>query len=240
MVALANPQQTNQKTKVKTETPSREWDSVRLEATSRRRWKWALFATVLIAGGGAAGAWVGFVGKETQAVAVLAADLPAGHVISAADVTSVETAPSEGLRLLAPDTVEGMVLTRPVSAGSPLVAGAVSDSALWPERGAALLTVPVTVLPQDLEAGTTVDLIPSGSGPEAAEDEEGAAQEVTALVHRVVVDGGDGFGPGDQAVEVVVSRSMAAQVARAVASGEVQVAVINPHDQRDENGEGSE
>ena len=241
MVALANPQQTNQKTKDKTESPGREWESVRLEATSRRRRKWALLATALIAGGGAAGAWAGFVGKETQAVAVLAADLPAGHVISAADVTSVQTAPSEGLRLLDPETVEGMVLTRPVSAGSPLVAGAVSDGALWPERGSALLTVPVTVLPQDIEAGTTVDLIPGGSVRGAAEDEEDTAQEVTALVHRVVVGDADGFGSGDQAVEVVVPRSVAGQVARAVASGEVQVAVVNPHEQsQSEDGEGGE
>lgn len=155
MVALANPQKTNQKNKGKTEVPdgSREWESVRLAATSRRRWKWALLATALIAGGGAAGAWAGFAGEDTLPVAVLAADLPAGHVITASDVTSVEAAPAEGLRLLAPDRVEGMVLARPVSEGSPLVAGAVSETAVWPEKGSALVVVPVAVLPQGLEEG---------------------------------------------------------------------------------------
>src|SRR5690606_4278136 len=116
----------------------------------------------------------GFAGQDTVPVAVLAADLPAGHVITASDLTSVEAAPSEGLRLLAPDTVEGMVLARPVSAGSPLVAGAVSETAVWPEQGSALVAVPVTVLPQGLEAGTTVDLIPTGGGAqEVAEGDEG-------------------------------------------------------------------
>lgn len=248
MVALANPQQTNQKTKVKAKAPDRgrEWESVRLAATSRRRWKWALLATALIVGGGAAGAWAGFAGEETKHVAVLATDLPAGHVISASDLTSVEAVPSEGLRLLEPGTVEGMVLARPVSAGSPLVAGSVSETAVWPEQGAALVAVPVTVLPQGLEAGTTVDLIPAGGGAqEVAESDEVSAQGgsgvVTALVHRVVADGGDGFGPGAQAVEVVVPREDAGRVAGAVAAGEVQVAVVNPHEQdQDQDGEGSE
>ena len=86
MVALANPQKTNQKNKDKTtHGEGREWESVRLVATSRRRWKWALVATVLIAGGGAAGAWAGFAGEDMLPVAVLAADLPAGHVITASD-----------------------------------------------------------------------------------------------------------------------------------------------------------
>ncbi|GAA1112452.1 hypothetical protein GCM10009603_35420 [Nocardiopsis exhalans] len=248
MVALANPKQTNQKTKNKTEAPDggREWESVRLAATSRRRWKWALLATALIVGGGAAGAWAGFAGEDTVPVAVLSADLPAGHVISASDVASVEAVPSEGLRLLAPDRVEGMVLARPVSAGSPLVAGSVSETAVWPERGSALVALPVAVLPQGLEAGTTVDLIPTGGGAqEVVEDDEntvqGSSGVVTALVHRVVADGGDGFGPGDQAVEVVVPREDAGRVAGAVAAGEVHIAVVNPHEQAEnQDGEGSE
>ncbi|MGW5878991.1 SAF domain-containing protein [Nocardiopsis terrae] len=219
---------------------------MRLAATSRRRWKWALLATALIVGGGTAGAWAGFAGEDTVAVAVLAADLPAGHVIVAEDVTSIEAAPSEGLRLLGPDTVEGMVLARPVSAGSPLVAGAVSETAVWPEQGSALVAVPVTVLPQGLEAGTTVDLLSAGGGTqEVAENDEGTVQGgsgvVTALVHRVVADSGDGFGSGGQAVEVVVPREEAGRVAGAVAAGEVHIAVVNPHEQaQSEDEEGGE
>ncbi|WP_307851146.1 SAF domain-containing protein [Nocardiopsis sp. MG754419] len=167
-------------------------------------------------------------------MAVLAADLPAGHVISAEDLVSVETTPSEGLRLLGPDTVTGMVLTRPVPAGSPLVASAVSDSALWPERGSALVAVRAAVLPQDVQAGTTVDLIPGGTAPEAAEEEDteqASPGVVTALVHRVVADAGDGFGTESQVVEVVVPREAVGRVSDAVSAGEVQVAVVNPHEQ---------
>ncbi|GAB3734064.1 SAF domain-containing protein [Nocardiopsis nanhaiensis] len=238
MVALANPQQTNQKNKDKAASPGadREWESVRLAATSRRRWKWALLAAALIVGGGAAGAWAGYAGEETGAVAVLADDLPAGHVITAGDVTTVEVAEADGLRLMAPEAVEGMALTLPVPGGSPLTAGAVSDTALWPEEGSAVVTVPVTALPHGLEAGTTVELIPAEGGAEAAaESGEGQPDEapgaVTALVHRVVAEADDGFGTGAQAVEVVVSRADAGQVARAVAGGDIQVAVVNPHEQ---------
>ncbi|SIO89567.1 hypothetical protein BQ8420_22245 [Nocardiopsis sp. JB363] len=90
-----------------------------------------------------------------------------------------------------------------------------------------------------------MDLVPAGGVPEAAEDDGDTAQDgsgvVTALVHRVVADSGDGFGPGGQAVEVVVPREQTGQIADAVAAGEVQVAVVNPHEQaQDQDGEGNE
>jgi hypothetical protein len=249
MVALANPNKTDQKTK-EPSGGSGEWESVRLAATSRRRWKWALLAGALIASGCVAGAWAGLASQDTRTVAVLTADLPAGHVVGAEDVTSVESAPVEGLRLLAPDTVEGMVLTRPVSAGSPLVAGSVGDSALWPEQGRAVVAVPVGPLPQDLVEGATVDLVFPGAAPAQTAEGEGADDDslevssgvVTGLVHRVVADEGDGFGNGRQVLEVVLPRDQAASLSRAVAGGQAQVTVLNPHDQAQAvaEGEGAE
>ncbi|MEE2038935.1 SAF domain-containing protein [Nocardiopsis sp. CT-R113] len=239
MVALANPKQKNQKTGDTNPSAFGEWESVRLAATSRRRWKWGLLAGALIATGGVAGAWAGLAGEETRTVAVLTADLPAGHVISADDVTSAETVVAEGLRLLPPATVEGMVLTRPVPAGSPLVAASVADSALWPEPGQAVVAVPVSTIPQDLVEGTTVDLVPTGIAPaEVAEGDGGqdsgtqaSSGVVTGLVHRVVADEGDGFSAGQQVVEVVLPRDRAADLSRAVAGGQAQVAVVNPQEQ---------
>ncbi|WP_236572079.1 SAF domain-containing protein [Nocardiopsis sp. FR4] len=210
-----------------------EWESVRLAAVSRRRWKWGLLAGVLIAAGGIAGAWAGLASEETRTVAVLTADLPAGHVVTAEDVVSVELHETEGLRLLTPEVAEGMVLTKPVPGGSPLVAGSVSDSALWPEPGQAVLAVPVTTLPRDMAAGTTVDLVPTGAAPgETAEGEEptGEPGVVTGLVHRVVSDGEEGLGGGRQVVEVVLPRDQVARFSRAAAGGDVQVVVVNPHE----------
>ncbi|OKI21364.1 hypothetical protein A6A08_21240 [Nocardiopsis sp. TSRI0078] len=210
-----------------------------MAATSRRRWRWGLLAGALIVAGGAAGAWAGLASDETRTVAVLNADLPAGHMITAADVTSVDLAEAEGLRLLTPEVAEGMVLTRPVPAGSPLVAGSVSDSALWPEPGQAVVAVPVTTVPADLREGTTVDLVAvaaHGQVPEAEEeDAEGSSAQspsgvVTGLVHRVVASDEDGFGDGQQAVEVVLPRDQAAHFSRAAAGEEIQVLVVNPHE----------
>ncbi|WP_236568035.1 SAF domain-containing protein [Nocardiopsis sp. FR6] len=238
MVALANPSKTDQKTKEMPAGATGEWESVRLAAASRRRWKWGLLAGVLIAAGGGAGSWAGLASEETRPVAVLNADLPAGHVISAEDVSLVDMAETEGIHLLSPETVTGMVLARPVPAGSPLVAASVADSSLWPEQGQAVLAVPVSTIPQDLEEGATVDLITpdavpgeeaEGDGPEDT-DPTGSSDVVTGLVHRIVTDDGDGFGSGQKVLEVVLPRHHAAHLSRAVAGGQAQVTIINPRE----------
>lgn len=231
MVALAKPQQTHQKSsEPRVGGGSGEWESVRLAAASRRRWKWGLLAGALIAAGGAVGAWAGLAGEETRTVAVLTSDLPAGHLITAADVASVDLAEAEGLRLLTPEVAEGMVLTRPVPAGSPLVAGSVSDSALWPEPGQAVVALPVTTAPADLAKGTTVDLVTlAAPGEGGGDDAEALPGAVTGLVHRVTA-AEDGLGAGQQVVEVVLPRDEAASFSRAAAGQEVQIAVVNPHE----------
>ncbi|WP_236567998.1 SAF domain-containing protein [Nocardiopsis sp. FR6] len=230
MVALAKPERTDRESGAsRAKDTGPEWESVRLVAASRRRWKWGLLAGALIVAGGAAGAWVGLAGEDTRTVAVLTADLPAGHLITAEDVASVDLGEADGLRLLTPEVAEGMVLTRPVPAGSPLVADSVSDSAQWPEQGRAMVAVPVSTLPQGLEAGTTVDLITAAVGEESDEDSPSEAGAVTGLVHRVMT-GEEGFGSGGHIVEVVLPRDRAVWFSRAVAGGEAQLAVVNPHE----------
>ena len=234
MVALANPKGTDRKSRKKSErgVGEKEWESVRLAAVSRRRWKWGLLAGGLIAAGTVAGAWAGLAGEETRAVAVLATDLPAGHPLATADLISVDLAETEGLRLLTPEAAEGMVLTRPVPAGSPLVAGSVSDSALWPEPGQAVVAVPVSTVPADLREGTTVDLVALGAPGEGTEDSgaEDPPGVVTGLVHRVSASDEGGFGGGQQVVEVVLARDQATHFSRAAAGREVQVVVENPYE----------
>ncbi|MDE3721442.1 SAF domain-containing protein [Nocardiopsis sp. N85] len=238
MVALANPKYDNRKTRENPAGTEGEWESVRLAATSRRRWKWGLLAGALIFSGGFAGAWAGLASEDTHMVAVLAADLPAGHVLTAQDVSPVEAEGIEGLRLLAPDAVEGMALSRPMTAGSPLVAGSVADSGLWPEPGTALLAVPVATVPQDMEPGASVDLIATRPAPDEAVEEAGPGEDgsgsapgvVTGLVHRVASGSEDGFGGGHQVVEVVLPRDRAARFSQASAGGDVQVALVDPRE----------
>ncbi|MEV2279435.1 SAF domain-containing protein [Nocardiopsis sp. NPDC049922] len=206
---------------------------MRLAAVSRRRWKWALLAAGLIGAGGMAGAWAGWVLDDARPVAVLAADLPAGHLLTASDVRSVEMGEVEGVRLLSPQQVQGQVLTRPTLAGSPLVDGSVGESVVWPELGRAVVAVPVSTVPHGLEAGTTVDVVTprsASTGTGGGEDgENGARGAVTGSVHRVL-PAEDTLGTGERVVEVVMSRDQATYVSRAVADGPAQLLVLNPHE----------
>ncbi|MFV2198832.1 SAF domain-containing protein [Nocardiopsis sp. LOL_012] len=221
MVALANPKQTDRENSQETNA-GRGREPVRLAATSRRHWKWGLLAAALVGAGGMAGAWAGLALEDTRPVAVLASDLPAGHVLTAADVRTADVPEAEGLRMLTPQQVHGQVLTRPTLAGSPLVTGSVGDRAVWPDEGQAVAAVPVATVPHGLEAGTAVDVVVSG----AAEGTTGAS---TGFVHRVV-SAEDGFGGGQQVVEVVLSREQAAHVSRAAAETPAQIVVVHPRD----------
>ncbi|OLT26906.1 hypothetical protein BJF83_20055 [Nocardiopsis sp. CNR-923] len=197
-----------------------------MAAVSRRRWKWALLAAGLIGAGGMAGAWAGWVLDDARPVAVLAADLPAGHVLTASDVRPVEMGEVEGVRMLSPQQVQGQVLTRPTLAGSPLVAGSVGDRVVWPDLGRAVVAVPVSTVPHGLEAGATVDVVTPTGGDGDADASLGA---VTGSVHRVLPTE-DTLGTGERVVEVVMSRDQATYVSRAVADGPAQLLVLNPHE----------
>ncbi|MFY7064701.1 SAF domain-containing protein [Nocardiopsis changdeensis] len=194
-----------------------------MAATSRRRWKWGAAAVLMVASGIGLGAWAGWAGEDTVQVAVAGADLPAGHVLTAQDVTTVETVPAEGLHLLSTEDVTGMVLAQPVSAGTPLVEGALAEEAAWPEPGSSLVAVPVATVPRGLTAGTTVDVIPS------VHSDDSGAQVITGLVHHVASHD-DGFGTGGHVVEVLVPRDQAAALSRSLAGEAAHVVLVNRQD----------
>ncbi|GHD36575.1 hypothetical protein GCM10007147_44010 [Nocardiopsis kunsanensis] len=239
MVSLADPGQ-KERDKRTTDRASdhAEWGSVRLAATSRRRWRWGLLAGVLIAAGAGAGAVAGTWADETRTVAVLVDDLPAGHTVTGDDIRAVDLHEPDGFRLVAPQMAEGMVLTRPVPAGSPLVAASVADTAMWPERGQAVVSVPVATMPSGMEEGTTVDLIPT-----ATSEDQGVQDEdtVTGVVHQAEHQE-DELGSAEQVVEVVLPRDQAASLSRSMAGEEAGLAVVNPVDEQveSEEGEGAE
>lgn len=237
MVTLAQSKRTDQKTR----ESDTGWESVRLAATSRRRWRWGITAAALVAAGAAVAAGAGLAGDDTRTVAVVTADLPAGHVVTAADVGAIDLAHVAGWDLLAPEEVEGAVLARPLGAGSPVLPGAVADTALWPGPGEAVVAVPVTTLPQAVVDGALVEIVtahrPAAEGEGAGEP----AGTVLGRVHRVRT-ADDQFGGADTVVEVVLARHQAPDVARAASGNGVQMVVVNtdeaPHDDSTQEEEG--
>ncbi|WP_083931809.1 SAF domain-containing protein [Nocardiopsis salina] len=228
MVTLADPAKKEEKRKRADQVDSDEWGSVRLAAASRRRWKWGLLAGALITAGAGVGVVASTWGDTTRAVAVLTADLPAGHTVTADDIRTVDLHEPDGFRLVSPDMAEGMVLTRPVPEGSPLVAASVADTALWPEQGQAVVSVPVTNIPSGMEEGTHVDLT-----PKAASEDQGAqdADTVTGIVHRADHPGQeDELGVDQSVVEVVLPREQAVWLSGSMTGDEVGLAVVNPWD----------
>ncbi|MFL1375769.1 SAF domain-containing protein [Nocardiopsis protaetiae] len=177
----------------------------------------------MIVAGVGLGAWAGWAGEDTVQVAVVEADLPAGHELTGQDVTTVEAAPAEGLHLLSTEDVTGMVLAQPVPAGTPLVEGALTEEAAWPEPGTSLLAVPVATVPRGLTAGMTVDVIPSAPGGDPA------PEVVSGLVHHVTSHD-DGFGTGGHVVEVLVPRDRAAALSHSLAGEAAHVALVNRQD----------
>lgn len=168
--------------------------------TRRRRLMRGALAVVLIAGCAAAavlvGSWVG--GR----VAVLAAarDLPAGHVVSEADlrVLSVAADPQAGLIPAADKTrVTGSTTAFPVASGTLLV-DTLLGRTRWPVPGKAVAALALKPgrYPPGLSAGTAVSVI-IAPPPEAAttsDDPDVEPRRAAATVISVVAppDGGGG------------------------------------------------
>lgn len=146
---------------------------------ARRRpgWLWGGIGTVLVSA-------VGFtliateLGGRTD-VLVLARDVPAGHVLAAGDLRSVEVAAEAGV---VPVADRGRVLGRqarvPLVAGSLLALGQVGERADFPPAGRSQVSLPVETgaAPPELARGERVGVLPGpaadgGSSIKGAEGE---------------------------------------------------------------------
>lgn len=154
---------------------------------------------LLVAGSVALGSWTVRAARETAPVLAAAADLPAGHVLAAADLRPVDVAlGGTAAQYLAPDAeVAGRVLARPVRAGE-LVPGAL----LVAEADAGLRTVALPLagpLPGDVRVGGLVDvwLLPERGRDDGAPPEPRVVAhglDVTAVAAETGAFGG-GLGP---------------------------------------------
>lgn len=155
-----------------------------LAGGARRRpaWLWGGVSAVLVSA-------VGFtliaveLGGRTD-VLVLARDVPAGHVLTARDLRSVEVAADAGV---VPTAGRGRVLGRqatvPLVAGSLLSPGQVGERAGYPPAGWSQVSLAVETggAPPELARGDRVAVLPGAAGvavAEGAEDEKVSAAVV--------------------------------------------------------------
>lgn len=136
-----------------------------------RGWPVALIGLVVtLAFAFGAWAWVNAAGSDSaRMVLVAAAPLPAGHVLTQADLAEVQVE-SEGLDLIGSDAagdVLGQTLALPVAAGTALTPSMVGPAAAPdPGRAVTTLALPDGFFPDDLRPGQSVILM-AGSGAEA-------------------------------------------------------------------------
>lgn len=154
--------------------------------------------------------------------------VPAGRVITDADVAVVRVANPSGLALLAANRraeVVGRTAAVPLAAGSLLTEGQVGPAA-WPPSGQAVIAVPVKPgrAPSGLTAGSRVVVLvvpANGAGQENGKN-AGARRAVASVVS--VSAGTDQV--GNQFVTLLLSAEAAETVASA--SGDVSLVQLGP------------
>ncbi|WP_053615078.1 SAF domain-containing protein [Nocardiopsis sp. NRRL B-16309] len=158
---------------------------------------------------------------QRMPVVVAAQDLPAGHVITAADLRVVDLAGAEALPVISDVTLAvGATTTLPVTEGAFLsesVLGSDGEQLSASEAAVGTVLSPARV-PSSLRAGGQVSVVLTGG--------DAGASAVPARVQDLTPLGDD---PGAEVrVELVVEASQAARVARAAAEDGVSLVQV-PH-----------
>ncbi|ROO52806.1 SAF domain-containing protein [Micromonospora sp. Llam0] len=165
---------------------------------------------------------------DEQFLAV-ARDVPAGQVITDADLRVAWVANPSGLALVPAQESGGIVgrtATVPLVAGSLLVSAQVGPVA-WPAEGEAVIAVPVAPgrAPTSLTAGSRVVVLvaPAGGGGQLAPQQDDGVRRAVATVVSVTAG-------ADQVGTQLVTVLLAADAAEAVASaaGDVSLVQLGP------------
>jgi hypothetical protein len=156
-------------------------------------------------------------------VLALARSVPAGHSLSAADLTVVRIVPDAALTVLAEDqqsSVVGHTVRVPVAANT-LLSQEMLGPVAWPPEGQSLVAVSVKPgrAPDGLAAGAHVLVLDVPRQANAASSRDGPAIRVAATVVSV----GVADGSGASVVSLLMSSSDAIPVA--AASGDVALVV---------------
>lgn len=195
----------------------------------RRHWSvWrALLGVLLVVVGALAAMTLANRSEERVTVWVSTRALPAGQVLTAADVRArsmdaAAVADLDGV-ITGPDsTVVGRATAMPIAAGVLLSAGLLGDRA-WPPAGAAVtaVAVPAGGYPPSLSAGTSVEVILSPAGDGQRSDSSAARERVSAVVVSIA---SAASGDGSAVIELQLPTAGAVAVASA---GSVRLVAVS-------------
>lgn len=201
----------------------------RFSVQRRRQLPWVAAGVVLIVGFALLFATLSLRGSAARSVLILARAVPAGHVLSAGDLSTVSVPAAAGLPTV-PASAEVGVLGRPV--GVPLLAGALLMSADLGSAGVVsagqavvALAVKAGQYPPALGPGDHVQIIDTAAPPAAAEV-TASGEPVTATV--LAVDAAPAGSPAAAVISVQVPGSAAASVAVRGAAGQVSLVLLPP------------
>jgi len=196
----------------------------------RRQLPWIAAGVVLIVGFALAFATISLRSSATRPVLVLARSLPAGHVLAAADLTTVSLPTAPGLATL-PASAEVGILGRPV--GVPLLAGALltsaelgSAAAVAAGQAVVALAVKAGQYPPVLGPGDHVQIIDTAPAAAAGTPAAPPAALVSATV--LAIDAAPAGSPAAAVVSVQVAALDAALVAARGAAGQVSLVLLPP------------
>ena len=199
----------------------------------RRRPGLAALAVMLVVGSSAVSAGLVLDSGDTTSVLTVTRSVPAGQVLTAADLGTADIF-GTGLTAVAAssrDEVIGLTAAVDLLPGT-LLSDAMVTSEPVPARGQAVvgLSLKPGLLPEaELKPGTTVMLVrlPSPNGTQAATEAESSADQILVPRARVLSETSDPT-TGGRLVSLLLAQSVAAEVSRAAAAGAVSLVVIGP------------
>jgi hypothetical protein len=205
-----------------TEQPS----AVRLSGGGAKRWRWLVLALTLTTAGALSGVIALERLDDRTGVVVADGDLPAGHVLTIADVRVSEMTVASDVSFVDSARLEeivGQTLTLPVAEGGVVPETVLGAGAEFPESDRALVgaTLQPGRFPASLGAGVSVSVVVSGE----EEAQSGAPQAYLALVRTLEPDAGV---EGAVNVELLASSTDAARIAAAASAGQISLVQVHP------------
>lgn len=192
----------------------------------QRRHGWRLLAGALVTVAAAAGfALLHTVSDERAPVLAVARQVPAGEVITAADLRVVELRPEAGVAVVPAGragSVVGRVAAVPLLPGALLAPGQVGPVVV-PGAGQVVVAVRVALPPAGLSPGSRVRVLVTPTSVTGGEPPALLARPVAATVVEV----GAADGTGARTVSLLLAASAGDQVATAAAAGAVSL-VLTP------------
>jgi hypothetical protein len=170
--------------------------------------------------------------SHRQPVLMVARDVPTGHQVTAADLTTADVSADSGVHLLgvtAESTVVGKWARVPLVSGSLMTGDEVTSvRPLPPDEGVAPVPLPIGQVPPGLSAGAAVEVLvlPSKTPTASAATDAGATDAVRSFRASVFSVGSLQQGASVQVVSVQAKLTDIAAMAPAAADGRVTLVAV--------------